>query len=69
MLAYKLWGLCNHQRGHTIGLSGASLNQLSIVDIVSLCEAYNATTIDFEKVLYIERIVYPIIARIFASQK
>ena len=58
------------QRGSTVHMSGASLDRLKTADMVSLCfqSDYPAKTLDFEKMLIIENIVYPIIEKAFSSK-
>ncbi len=47
---------------------GAILDRLRMTDMVAVCNAYNATTYDLEKIGMIEDIIFPIIQKRFQQQ-
>jgi len=58
------------QRGYTAHFSGANLDRLKTADMIAICfhGRYQTETLDFEKMLIIENIVYPIIEKAFSSK-
>ena len=56
-------------RGVSVGMSAAIPDKLNVGDILQLCEGYDATVIDFEKIIAIENTIYPMIQQNISKQE
>jgi hypothetical protein len=60
--AINIWNKCNTYERDSSDMSGTP-KRLKTRDIIPLCEVYDLTRDEFEKILMIESIVYPYICK------
>lgn len=56
LLAWRIWNLANSRDRQVTQFGG--IGPLSTTSILNLCELYDATLEDFEKILVLERLLY-----------
>lgn len=60
--ALRLWELCSNLSRKHDGMSGQRMT-LTVSEIESLCNAYGKSIDDFEKIILVEQIAYPLLCR------
>ena len=64
-LAMRMWRLCSKQRGMVVGMGGSAPSPLTIQAVHHICLVYDSTRSDFEKVLAVEHVLFPVIQKAF----
>jgi len=59
--ALFLWSILHDLRTFQVGLSEMVYNNISISDTLDLCREYDATRLDFMKILRVEKVILPMI--------